>query len=158
MNNCVSKKIKEVKWFKVVCISIFDHWLDESEADECKVLCYSIAKSSDALDEYLEGESKFINFYKSLSDQVYCFYKDSWQLFNTNSEEFEKIVISSLREERLNFFDIYYPNYSVRFKGGYDRTDVVLIEDMKTLQELNKIVERNGLFLLSVQNYPDNSD
>jgi len=67
-------------------ISVFDHWLDEVEADECKILCYSIAKDSDVLDEYLDSEKKFINFYTSLSDQAYCFYKDSWQLFNTNSE------------------------------------------------------------------------
>lgn len=158
MNKYLLNNIEKIKWTKAAYISIFDHWLDEWEADECKILTYSIAKNSNALDEYLKSERKFIQFYKSLSDQAYCFYKNSWQLFNTDSEEFEGILKNSLRENRLSFFDIYYPNYSLRLKGGYDRTDGVLIEDIKILQELNKIVEMNGLFLLSVQDYSENFD
>lgn len=158
MNNCLSSNIEEIKWSKMGYISVFDHWLDEVEADECKILCYSIAKDSDVLDEYLDSEKKFINFYTSLSDQAYCFYKDSWQLFNTNSEKFERILKRSLREERLDFFDIYYPNYSLRFKGGHDRTDVFFIEDIRFLSDLSKAVEINGLFILSIQDYSEDLD
>lgn len=158
MNNCLSSKIEDIKWSKIGYISIFDHWLDHLEADECKVLNYSIAKISDVLDKYLESEKKFINFYTSLSDQVYCFYKNSWQLFNTNSEEFEQILKKSLREERSDFFDIYYPNYSLRFKGGYDRTDMFLIEDVRFLSDLSRVIEMNKLFIISIQDYSEDLD
>ena len=155
MSESEFNEIENIKWSKVGYLSIFDHWLNEIEADNCNYLNYSIAQSSDNLYLYLKGEENFINFYTSLSSQALCFYKDSWKLFNTDSDDFKNIIKDSLREKNLKFFDIYYSKYSLRVKGGYDRTDQFFIEDSNFLSELTKIIEDNELHVLGVQDYAE---
>ena len=77
---------------------------------------------------------------------------------NISSEEFERVLKNSLREECEGFFDLYYPNYSLRLKGGYHRTDAFSIEHIKFLPELSKLIERNELFILSIQDYSEDFD
>lgn len=46
--------------FMYVCyLSCFDHWLTETEADDCQILTFDIAKDNKKIDEYLKGEKDF---------------------------------------------------------------------------------------------------
>lgn len=56
-------------WETVISISIFDHWLSEVEADQSNIICYDISLKNNSLDEYLNGEEKFLNFYYQLFDE-----------------------------------------------------------------------------------------
>lgn len=145
--------IDNIKWLKVGYFSVFDHWLNDVEADNCNYLCYSLAKSSGSLNLYLKGEENFIKFYTSLSSEAWCFYNGSWNFISTDSDDFKIIIKNSLREKDIKFFDIFYADYSLRVKGGFDRTDQFFISDLKFLSKLEKNVQENNLYILGMQDY-----
>lgn len=135
-------------WDTVIYISIFDHWLSEVEADECNILCYNIALNNNSLDEYLNGEEKFLNFYSQLFDE-YSF-KDNKKI---DSDEYQTIVIQSLREQRL--MDIYVQNRKIRLQGGYDRTDQLFLANASLIPDIIKKLEMSKLHVLGIMNFED---
>jgi len=128
-------------------VSIFDHWLSENEFVECNTLCFSSAKKNGFLADYLEGENKFLSFYKYLTHSSVLSYQGnnilSFEKYNDNLEE---IIINSLREKSL--MDLFFLEMDLRVIGGYDRTDLFLLRDRSKLDGLKKIVNAHGLFVL----------
>lgn len=135
-------------WDTVIYISIFDHWLSEVEADQCKTMCYNIALENNSLDEYLNGEEKFLNFYSQLFDE-YSF-KDNKKI---DFDEYQTTVIQSLREQRL--MDIYVQNRKIRLQGGFDRTDQLFLANASLIPDILKKLEMSKLHVLEIMNYED---
>ena len=131
------------KWDKTGCISIFDHWLDEKEADSCGYLTYSLAKNNHCLEKYFEGEHNFLKLYTSLSEIVHYLDGETYKKVNVYSIEFKEVLLSSLREKRMSLFDLYYPELSLRVMGGYDRTDNFFISGDSHLEKLISRVKQS---------------
>jgi uncharacterized protein YqkB len=135
-------------WDTVIYISIFDHWLSEVEADQSNIMCYNIALENNSLDEYLDGEEKFLNFYSQIFDE-YSF-KDNKKI---DFDEYKTTVIQSLREQRL--MDIYVQNGRIRLQGGFDRTDQLFLANASLIPEIMKKLEKSKLHVLETMNYED---
>lgn len=130
-----------------VHISLFDHWLSEVEADQCQIFSYGSALKSDVLVEYFEGESKFQILYESMSQEgVICNQSDTLQLLNFCDEKLKKIVTEILREKKL--MDVYFVSDQVRVLGGYDRTDLIILDSNVDFVEFELKVNNAGLFIL----------
>lgn len=140
-------------WKKYGFISIFDHWLTDDEANNCNILNYETSVQAEANLDYLLGENKFIHFYRSLSDTVVCKIGDAFKTLKTDSDEFKIILINSLREDNLKFFDMFYPKIKVRFKGGFDRTDQFFIIDETDFPLIKENIEINKLNILGYDDY-----
>jgi hypothetical protein len=135
-------------WDTVISISIFDHWLSEVEADQSNIICYDISLKNNSLDEYLNGEEKFLNFYYQLFDE-YSF-KDNKKI---DFDEYKATVIQSLREQRL--MDIYVQNGRIRLQGGFDRTDQLFLANRSLIPDTMKKLEISKLHVLEIMSYED---
>ena len=135
-------------WDTIIYISIFDHWLSEVEAGQCKTMYYNLALENNCLDEYLNGEEKFLNFYSQLFDEYSL--KNNKKI---DSDEYQTIVIQSLREQRL--MDIYVQNRKIRIQGGYDRTDQLFLANASLIPDIIKKLEMSKLHVLDIMNYED---
>lgn len=135
-------------WDTVISISIFDHWLSEVEADQSNIICYDISLKNNSLDEYLNGEEKFLNFYYQLFDE-YSF-KDNKKI---DFDEYKAIIIESLREQRL--MDIYVQNGKIRLQGGFDRTDQLFLANASLIPDIMKKLEISKLHVLETISYED---
>jgi hypothetical protein len=135
-------------WDTVIYVSIFDHWLSELEADQSNIMCYNIALKNNSLDEYLDGEEKFLIFYSQLFDE-YSF-KDNKKI---DFDEYKTTVIQSLREQRL--MDIYVQNGRIRLQGGFDRTDQLFLANASLIPDIMKKLEMSKLHVLETMNYED---
>lgn len=135
-------------WETVISISIFDHWLSEVEADQSNIICYDISLKNNSLDEYLNGEEKFLNFYYQLFDE-YSF-KDNKKI---DFDEYKATVIQSLREQRL--MDIYIQNGRIRLQGGFDRTDQLFLANRSLIPDIIKKLEISKLHVLKIMSYED---
>ncbi|MCU4423940.1 hypothetical protein [Acinetobacter sp. WU_MDCI_Abxb74] len=131
-----------------ISISIFDHWLSEVEADQSNIICYDISLKNNSLDEYLNGEEKFLNFYYQLFDE-YSF-KDNKKI---DFDEYKATVIQSLREQRL--MDIYIQNGRIRLQGGFDRTDQLFLANRSLIPDIMKKLEISKLHVLKIMSYED---
>lgn len=129
-------------------ISIFDHWLSEVEADQSNIICYDISLKNNSLDEYLNGEEKFLNFYYQLFDE-YSF-KDNKKI---DFDEYKATIIQSLREQRL--MDIYVQNRKIRLQGGFDRTDQLFLANASLIPDIMKKLEISKLHVLETMSYED---
>lgn len=135
-------------WDTVISISIFDHWLSEVEADQSNIICYDISLKNNSLDEYLNGEEKFLNFYYQLFDE-YSF-KDNKKI---DFDEYKATIIQSLREQRL--MDIYVQNGKIRLQGGFDRTDQLFLANASLIPDIMKKLEISKLHVLETMSYED---
>lgn len=133
-------------WDTVISISIFDHWLSEVEADQSNIICYDISLKNNSLDEYLNGEEKFLNFYYQLFDE-YSF-KDNKKI---DFDEYKTTVIQSLREYRL--MDMYVQNGRIRLQGGFDRTDQLFLANRSLIPDIKKKLEISKLHVLETMSY-----
>lgn len=140
--------LSDFMWETVICISIFDHWLSEVEAEQCNTMCYNISLKNNSLNKYLKGEEKFLNFYLQLFDE---------NCFNDNKkidfDEYKTAIINSLREQRL--MDIYVKNGKVRLQGGFDRTDQIFVANASLIPDIIKKLEMSKLQVLEIMNYED---
>ncbi|MEH1709086.1 hypothetical protein V7G70_00295 [Acinetobacter pittii] len=135
-------------WDTVISISIFDHWLSEVEVDQSNIICYDISLKNNSLDEYLNGEEKFLNFYYQLFDE-YSF-KDNKKI---DFDEYKTMIIESLREQRL--MDIYVQNEKIRLQGGFDRTDQLFLANASLIPDIMKKLEISKLHVLETMSYED---
>lgn len=133
-------------WDTVISISIFDHWLSEVEADQSNIICYDISLKNNSLDEYLNGEEKFLNFYYQLFDEY--FFKDNKKI---DFDEYKNTVIQSLREHRL--MDMYVQNGRIRLQGGFDRTDQLFLANRSLIPDIMKKLEISKLHVLETMSY-----
>ena len=128
-------------------LSIFDHWLNEIEAENCAVMSYSIAHSKSEEAEYLVGENRFLQIYLELSKNgIICKCQSALRVLNGGDPLIRQILIDSLREKKL--MDIYFIDAHVRAMGGYDRTDLLLAENAEVFLAISEKITQNGLFLL----------
>lgn len=128
-------------------VSVFDHWLNEQEAETCKWMSYSIAAKSGNLGFYLQGENKFMELYETLGRHgVLCKHPRPLREFKKINAELEQVFLDSLRETR--FMDVYFMGYGARILGGYDRTDMAVADSPERLVALSSEVSKSGLFLL----------
>ncbi|PTV43667.1 hypothetical protein DBL02_18965 [Acinetobacter oleivorans] len=135
-------------WDTVISISIFDHWLSEVEADQSNIICYDISLKNNSLDEYLNGEEKFLNFYSQLFDE-YSF-KDNKKI---DFYEYKATIIQSLREQQL--MDIYVQNGIIRLRGGFDRTDQLFLANVSLIPDILEKLEISKLHVLEIMSYED---
>ncbi len=135
-------------WDTVIYISIFDHWLSEVEADQSNIICYDISLKNNSLDEYLNGEEKFLNFYSQLFDE-YSF-KDNKKI---DFYEYKATIIQSLREQQL--MDIYVQNGIIRLRGGFDRTDQLFLANVSLIPDILEKLEISKLHVLEIMSYED---
>ncbi|MFC0134260.1 hypothetical protein [Massilia eurypsychrophila] len=128
-------------------ISIFDHWLTETEASECEILTYAGALANQALAEYVKGERKFLDFYALLArDGVICNRPNPIREIASADEELKLIFTNSLRERR--FMDVFFIAETVRVMGRWDRTDLVFFQSVGQMRSFQEKVHQAGLFLL----------
>ncbi|MGO6749837.1 hypothetical protein ACC755_17840 [Rhizobium ruizarguesonis] len=133
--------------FTYLNVSIFDHWLTEGEAGDSRIMSYSIARSSGKIDEYMDGEKKFLELYRSLSKRgVICNRPEPLRRLDIADEELNQIFLNSLREQRS--MDVFFVSCKARALGRYDRTGLFIIEDAACLSALKEEIARAGLFIL----------
>ncbi|WP_146171864.1 hypothetical protein [Pseudoduganella armeniaca] len=133
--------------FSFCHVSVFDHWLSEQEAADNPLMSYSIALNAGALEGYLQGERKFLNFYSSLSMfGVACNRPGPPRMFKTLTPELENIFVNSLREKRS--MDVYFKEAEVRVIGRYDRTDLLIADSQEQLNFFLLKAHQFGLFAL----------
>jgi uncharacterized protein YlzI (FlbEa/FlbD family) len=146
MNTNLTIKSKEVLF-----ISIFDHWLNENEADECKYLNYDIACDNNALEKYMIGENIFINFYRNLESKAILIINDKKIIVDTSSNEFINRLQDGLRE-RI-FLKIYYETYQMEVQCGYDRTDTLILTEDSINRGILDVIEKSPLYILDKMDY-----
>jgi hypothetical protein len=133
---------------KLISVSIFDHWLSAEEAENCPVMFYQLAIDRQAEKEYLAGEKCFLAFYNLLSSDGLVVHSDEQLTTITNSDpKFVDLVTDSLREGRL--MDVYFPAYEARALGGYDRTDLIIMDNLSRQAEIEDLIEISGLYSLA---------
>lgn len=141
-----------MKNIRVIRVSIFDHWLTETEANDCKVMNYLTAIEENSLDEYLVGERSFVNLYLSLGDKCICYLDNERKtILLTSSSEFNSYLIEGLREMQFHRHHMIYPEKGITIRGGYDRTDTLILNEDSNICDKSSIydeIEKNGLFIL----------
>ncbi|WP_079210984.1 hypothetical protein [Brucella pituitosa] len=127
-------------------VSVFDHWLSVNEAESSSILNYEKANSSGNINQYYEGEKKFIKLYSELAEAgVVCHVPPPYRFIECTTE-LKSILTDSLREMRR--FDLYFPAYEVRVRGGFDRTDLFLVQNSAYVTKLISLVSKQGLCIL----------
>lgn len=140
-----------IKPKEVLFVSIFDHWLTEIEADECKFLNYDIACENNNIDKYIEGENIFLNFYKNLDSKAKLIIDEKEIILNTSSNEFIERLKDGLREKY--FLKICYEKYKMEVQCGYDRTDTFFITEESINQGILDIITKSSLYVLDKIDY-----
>ncbi|MFB2538429.1 hypothetical protein [Acinetobacter sp. c3-l95] len=138
-------------WQSVYFLSIFDHWLSVKQADDCSTLCYATAVANDALDEYLQQEQYFIDFYRSIDNKVIIVVNHQGIEIDVRSERFLHILQDGLREKR--HFCLLFPKYQVMFESGYDRTDRMFITNQTDMTFLQHKISEYHLYLIDGIDY-----
>lgn len=141
---------------KVYFVSIFDHWLSECEADDCKVLSYSIALSHQKVSDYLIGEKNFISLYQSIDHKVIILYDNYQKEMSVFCDEFLNILEHGLRERKTYRF--IFEQYQIMIESGYDRTDKMFTTKETNIDLIKKIVDDNHLFIIDCITYKEYID
>ncbi|WP_342270239.1 hypothetical protein [Rickettsia endosymbiont of Orchestes rusci] len=142
-------RIKLRKEYYVHCISVFDHWLSEEEADELIIFYQRKFKFKENKEKYYQYEQLFIKFYLYLfnNTKVYAYFDRLYVSFDSK-EEYLSHVLLSIRE-RL-FLKIILPEYHAIIDGGHDLTDLLKVKKdyPEGLEAISKIVKEHGLYIL----------
>ena len=137
-------------------VSVFDHVLTAEECDANKITFYDEAREHGRLREYLTGESSFLSFYRELAVQGAYIRKGQhyWQAVGEDDPAFEAILTNSLREIHPNdLMDVYFIGPAIRARGGFDRTDLLLLRDKAFMAELKDLARRHRLYLLPTDDH-----
>ncbi|MBF7688935.1 hypothetical protein [Acinetobacter rathckeae] len=129
-------------WDSVFVVSVFDHWLSEAEAEQCKYMSYGLSVEQHVLQQYLVGEAKFLDFYLPLFDES-CEKENK----KVNFHEYKVAIINSLREQKM--MNICLSNGKLKLQGGFDRTDYLFVEK-SLIPEIIKKLEISQLHILEV--------
>lgn len=129
-------------------VSVFDHWLTENEAEISNIINYNSSIERNKIEEYLNGERRFVDLYRSLSvEGVVCNVPIPLRKIDGSDTALASIIIDSLREKKR--FDVYFVAFELRVIGGFDRTDLFLPRNRNRIGEIKKLVKENFLFCLS---------
>ena len=130
-----------------VALSLFDHWLTEAEFVDCQKLSFDMAVQSGPRAEYMKEEARFLDFYRTaFAAGVYCAIGPAMTWFPTWTDDLRGVVVASLREWRP--MDVYCPSLRLRVMGGYDRTDLLLLESLAPRDDILRLIQDSGLFAL----------
>jgi len=140
------------------CISAFDHWLNEEEAEENIILYSNIldAKASLQLKDQIRQALKYYSF----EAKFLCFYQALYLKYNVykyNSEEerfkpfssmkkFLREVQASIREEK--FIEVYIKDLECLILGNYDMTLPFFCANEEGKAKLQSLAKMCGLFIL----------
>lgn len=128
-------------------VSVFDHWLSEDEAESNEIINYETAVSHDRINEYLKGEEKFSKLYALLSREgVICNIPPPYRFIDGFDVSITGLIVDSLREERR--FDMYFMAYDVRIVGGFDRTDLFILNEKSKINKIRENITDCGLYIL----------
>jgi hypothetical protein len=148
--------LEDKKNYQTQCISVFDHWLNEDECTNAKVMSYNdILSDIHAKKIYDEYETKFLNFYSYLYDNTEIYGRlfadggNALYVTFTTKETYLSHVLLSVREQL--FLKIVLPEYHAIIDGGYDLTHILRVKKghLESLEAISKIVDQHGLYILS---------
>ena len=135
------------KGYDKIVVSLFDHWLSDVEYAACRRLSFDMAVQAGLRDHYEREEQRFLTFYgAAFAAGVYCAgdgpltWRPSW------NADLIGVVRDSLRERRL--MDVYVPALRIRVMGGYDRTDLLLLDRYARRDDILQLIRSSGLFAL----------
>lgn len=144
-----------------VYVSVFDHWLSHEECEASDILFYGHAVKERALDDYMTGENNFVAFYQRLArsgayvhEEIidgadFALLRESYWETDCDDADFIGLLRDRLREKRrLDTCCIYFPEFAVRYLGGYDRTDLLLLRNKDFLPAIDRIAGEHHLHLL----------
>jgi len=127
--------------YRSLRISVFDHWLTEAEAAACPVINHAEALRQGALPAYEAGEARFLAFYDGMA--LTGVVGPEGPLCPATAA---RVIRDSLREAAL--MDIRFPELALRVIGGWDRTDLLLLEPLADAAALTTRILRHGLYIL----------
>ena len=132
---------------KLISLSIFNHWLSEEDAAICPIMNFAIAVEAGRLSEYLKGEISFLDFYYRLSEAGVVVNSALFpDVMSRDDPRLSAVFTESLRETRA--MDAYFIGPQVRVVGGYDRTDLLILEDRCRRAQIEALAQDCGLFVL----------
>lgn len=153
-------RLSDLGYFPIY-VSIFDHWLSHKECNASDILFYDQAVEEGLLHEYRMGENNFVAFYQRLArsgayiheeiiDRMdYALIRESYWETDCDDRDFIDLLKDRLREKRrLDTCCIYFPEFAVRYLGGYDRTDLLLLRNKDFLPAIKEIAREHHLHLL----------
>ena len=133
----------------VLHISVFDHRLTEEEAASNPTMFYRLAVEQDNLQPYLEGEQRWLSFYRELASEGACVIdgrRKSTLRLPASSGRLSRLVKDSVRERRL--MDAIFNRFPTRVLGGYDRTDTFLPATRQERVHVADLALSHGLHVL----------
>ncbi len=148
--NIIENDSEFLKEYKFLTISIYDHFLDEKEADEnlMSYVCID-SKDVDKLKKFYEIEKKYLNFFLEIYSKNEIIYFDIEKkdiFFNFKDIiEFKKICIENIREKKL--FNLSIPSKESLLIGSFDLNTIVYYK--KNIKWIEVFLKKNGLFLIN---------
>jgi hypothetical protein len=153
-------RLSELGYFPIH-VSVFDHWLSHEECDASDILFYDEAVRNGELGAYMAGENNLVAFYQRLArsgayvheviiDRTHfgLVRKSYWET-DCDDKDFLALLRERLREKRrLDTCCLYFPEFSVRYFGGYDRTDLLLLRNKDLLPAIAEVAKEHQLHLL----------
>lgn len=134
-----------------IFVSVFDHWLTLEEVNSCETLFYRVAVEAGKAEEYMVGERRFLSFYRALA-QDGAYVRKGKRIWLTEADDpaFIAILENSLRETTVyTLMNTYFIGPAVFARGGWDRTDLLLMRSKLALAALEPIAREHGVYLLS---------
>lgn len=152
----ISTKIKDGTFvdnaYHKCFISVFDHWLNEDEAEE-QIISYQSIKKRDINDSkfilYHSFEEKFLVFFKDLFlvHEIYGFEEGREVFLRIKNQNFiEQYCLKTLRD--YEFSHLYIKELDVFIEGGYDFTFSVFFKLKASLNVLKTLVSKHGFYIL----------
>ncbi|MCP3658951.1 MAG: hypothetical protein GY830_00970 [Bacteroidetes bacterium] len=136
--------------FKKYCITIYDHWLNEFEAQEFILSYCEILDGDYKLDEYIEYENKYFSFFNRIfqSSEIFTFDYDYDLTKEVNliksKKKLGEILQDCLREKR--FYNFVIPELEVIILGNYDLSLPVFMKALNV--RIQEMIKEAGLYLL----------
>ena len=134
----------------VLNIFVFEHWLTEAEAASNPTMFYRLAVAQGNLQQYFEGERRWLSFYRELASEGACVIdrrrRELAVRLPASSGRLSRLVRDSVRERRL--MDAIFNRFPTRVLGGYDRTDTFLPATRQERVHVADLALSHGLHVL----------
>ncbi len=138
--------------YKHLSVSVFDHWLTESEFEEKMITFCSFNCVPKRLTKlwtvYQRYEELLLKFYR----EVYKYYpkmlfKDKYIIKFNGKKEYMRYCQYNIREKSA--YSFFVPNLGVIITGGWNLTQHILYaEEIYKKEKFTKMVTDAGLFIL----------
>lgn len=138
------------EFYNTKFISIFDHWLNEKEAEDNIIIFQDIEEYmvSEKYKKYTQFENRFKKFYETLYQDTSVYIELYGRIFKfSNMEEYMSFVSLNIKEQLFTRFII--PEFYIIVEGGYDLTHLIYIHrKSKAEQYIKNLVNNCELFIL----------